>query len=175
MELNARTRVPFPRELVFRTYRDRLPETVAFLPNVRSIEVKERRDDGGRTSLVNVWSASANVPSLARKFITEEMLRWTDRAEWDEAGWSCRWLIEIHAYPGLVDCSGTTRYVEAEGGTELYIKGDLVLHLDKVHVPRLVAGTVQPVVERFVVGALKPNLISTGEGVGRFLAAQPPG
>lgn len=171
MELTATTKVTFPRELVFSTYRDRLPETVQYLPNVSSIVVKERTEQNGKVQLVNLWAAKADIPSLAKRFIKPEMLMWTDYAEWDPVGQLCRWRIESHAFPGFVECSGTTSFHEAGSGTELRIDGKLVLHLEKAHVPRLLAGTVQPLIEKVVIGALKPNLLSTGEGLQKFLQA----
>jgi hypothetical protein len=172
MELTAQTQVPFPRELVYRTYRDRLPEVVPYLPNVSSIVVRQRTEREGRIDLLNIWTARADVPSMARKFLKPEMLAWTDDARWDPVGWICRWRIETQAFPGLVECAGTTAFREAGSQTEIRIDGKLVLHLEKAHVPRLLAGTVQPMIERIVISALRPNLLSTGEGVGRFLQAE---
>lgn len=173
MELLAQTHVSFPRELVFTTYRDRLAETVPYLPNVTSVVVESRQEEGERVKLVNLWVGKADVPPLARKFVKPSMLTWRDFAEWDKAGWICRWHIETHAFPGLMQCTGTTAFFEAgPSACDLKISADLQLHLEKAHVPRLLAGTIQPLVERVVVGALKPNLLSTGEGVGRWLEAQ---
>jgi hypothetical protein len=159
--------------LVFHTYRDQLPETVPYLPNVSSIEVKERSDLDGHTKLVNLWTAKTDIPSIARKFVKPEMLQWTDYADWDPANWTCHWRIETHAFPGLVECTGSTSFHEAgEGRTELRVDGKLVMHLEKAHVPRLLAGSVQPIIEKIVVGNLRPNLLSTGEGVEKFLLAR---
>lgn len=172
MELTAQTKLSFARPLVFTTYRDQLPKTVPYLPNVRSIIVKERSEEGELVRLVNLWAASTEIPALAQKFLKPEMLQWTDRAEWDQQNWVCRWNIQVHAFPGLVECTGTTTFVEVGAGTELRIVGQLNLNLEKAHVPRLFAGTVRPVIEKVVIGALKPNLLSTGEGIEKYLQAQ---
>ena len=172
MELAAQTTLGFDRELVFRTYRDHLADTVDFLPNVSSIVVEQRVEEGDLVRLVNLWTAHTDIPSVAKKFLKPEMLQWTDRAEWDGPSWSCRWHIETHAFPGLVECRGTTTFLESGGGTELRIRGELALNLEKAHVPRLFAGTVRPVIEKVVIGALTPNLLKTGEGIGRYLQAQ---
>jgi hypothetical protein len=169
MEIIANTKIHFPRELVFRTYRDEIQETVPYLPTVASIEVRERHDDGPRTRMVNLWTAKTQIPSLAKKFIQGEMLSWTDRADWDQNQWQCRWSIETYAFPGMVECSGTTHFVEVGAETEIRINGSLVLHLEKAHIPKLLAGTVQPIIEKLVVEGLKPNLLSTGQGVEKLL------
>ncbi len=174
MELLAKSRIGFPRAVAFTTYRDLLPKVTPYLPNISSIVVKERSGEGAQVHLTNVWTAKSDIPSIARRFIKDEMLMWTDHADWDQPGWICRWRIETHAFPGLVECSGTTAFFEAGSETEIEIKGNLVLHLEHAHVPRLLAGTVQPIIEKIVVGSLKPNLLSTGEGVAKYLAAQGP-
>jgi hypothetical protein len=171
MELTATTRVTFPREHVFKTYRDRIVETVPFLPNIRSIEVKERRDEGGKTDMVNVWTGKTELPLLAKRLIKADMLSWTDRASWDEAIWQVKWRIETHAFPGLLECTGHTDFVESGTGTEIKICGDLFLRVERAHLPRLLAAPI----EKLIVTALKPNLLSTGEGVARLLASQKPG
>ncbi|MFN7135537.1 MAG: hypothetical protein ACK4N5_25925, partial [Myxococcales bacterium] len=167
MELKAQTRLDFPRDLVFRTYRDKLPELTAYLPNVSSIVVKDRRDDGPRTKLVNLWTAKTEIPAAAQKFVKPEMLMWHDHAEWDETGWVCHWRIETLAFTEAVECRGRTVYTAVGDRTDLDISADLVLHLDKAKVPRLLAGTVKPVIERIVVSNLKPNLLATGEGIAK--------
>jgi hypothetical protein len=172
MELSAHTRVSFPRELVFCTYRDNLPDTVPFLPNIASIVVKERKDAPPKTELINVWTGKTEIPSLARRFVKADMLMWTDYATWDEAAWSCHWRIQTHAFPGLMECRGCTEFAEDGAGTDIKVAGDLVLHLENAHIPRLLSGTVRPVIEKIIIAALKPNLLSTGEGVEKFLLSK---
>ena len=38
-QIDIRDTIHFPRDLVFETYRDKLPELVAYLPNIESITV----------------------------------------------------------------------------------------------------------------------------------------
>lgn len=169
MKITARTKVAFPRDVVFHAYRDRIQEAVPFLPNVRSIEVVERHEEGTRTKLLNRWSAQHEVPALARKYIGEDGLSWNDRAEWDQAIWTCRWTIETLAMPGVMRCEGQTVFVETPEGTEIQLDGDLQLQLEKLKVPRLLAGTVAPIVEKMVVAALTPNLAATGTAIEKLL------
>ncbi len=172
MELKAQTRIDFPRELVFRTYRDKLPDLVHFLPNVSSIVVKDRKDDGARTKLLNVWTAKTEIPAAAQRFLKPEMLMWHDHADWDESSYVCNWRIETLAFTEAVECQGRTVYTAVGDKTELQISANLVLHLDKAKIPRLLAGTVTPMVERVVVANLKPNLLATGEGIAKYLQSQ---
>jgi hypothetical protein len=172
MELDARTRVPYPRELVFRTIRDKMPSLSDYMPNIKSIEVKERVDADSVVRFVNLWTASADIPAVASKILKPEMLTWIDRAEWSENGFTCDWKIETNALPGLVICQGHNVYNSIGNETELVIKGTLQINMDKAPVPRLLAGTVRPVIERIIISAMKPNLTSIGEAVAAYLKAQ---
>ena len=172
MELTADTRIAFPKELVFTTIRDRLPALVPHLPNVRSIECQERREDGARTHFVNLWTAKNEVPAAAQAYVKAEMLQWTDRATWDAEAGTCDWKIETGAFPGVVECSGRNTYRTVGNETELIIRGTLVLHLDKANVPRLVAMAVRPLIEKIIVTNLGPNLVSIGTGVAAYLRSE---
>lgn len=171
MQLSAQTRLSFPRELAFKTYRDRIVQAVPYMPNVASIVEQERRvKDGGVVEIVNLWTGKTEIPSLARKFLKADMLAWTDYATWDEAEWACRWSLKTHAFPGVLECSGRTVFVESSpGATTVEISGDLALHLDRFPVPRLLTGTLTPLLERLIVGGVKPNLLSGGEAVEKLL------
>jgi hypothetical protein len=172
MDLVARARIPFPRELVFGTIRDRLPELVPHMPNVKSIEVKERHEEGAVTRLLNLWTAKAEIPAIAQRYMKAEMLQWTDSATWDAARFVCDWSIEMLAFPGVLECSARNTYHAVGDETELEINGSLVLHLDRAPIPRMIAFTVRPLIERIVGTSLRPNLTSIGDGVAGYLRAQ---
>lgn len=172
MELSATTRVAFPRDLVFRTYRDEIVQAVPYLPNVESIVETERATEGPIVRLVNLWRAKSELPALARRFISAEMLSWTDVAVWDPSAWRCDWRIETHAFPGLMGCQGQTEFLEDGAQTQIRIHGDLTLHLERAHVPHLLVGTLQPRLERLIVSSITPNLLRTGEGVERLLLSR---
>lgn len=172
MEIYAKTRVPYSRELVFRTIRDKMPSLAQYMPNVKSIEVKEHSESPDVIRFVNLWTANADIPALAQKVLKPEMLTWIDRAEWRESDFSCDWKIETNALPGLVLCNGHNVYTVIGNETELEIKGELNINMDKAPVPRLLAGTVRPMIEKIIITAMKPNLVSIGEAVAGYLKAQ---
>ncbi len=173
MKVEADAVLDFPRDLVFQTYRDRLPELVPHLPNVRRITVESREDDPPVTRLLNRWEAAAEVPKVVRSIIKPEMLVWLDHALWNEETWECEWRIEHGAFAEQVHCSGRNRYVAVDDKTRLEIRGDLSVDAAKIPVvPRLLAGTVAPVLERFIVQTIRPNLVSTADGVQAFLRQQ---
>lgn len=174
MEISVVTTIPHPREQVWATMRDHLPELAAYLPNVDAIEVRERTEPSpGEVRLVNLWKAAkTEVPAVARPFIDPSKLNWIDRAAWDQDRWTCEWVIEVAFMPDRVTCKGTTTYEEAgPDTTRMRMKGVLELNL-KGLLPGLVARSAQPKVEGFIVKLIEPNFEKTSDAVKRYLDAQ---
>lgn len=172
MELAAQTRIPFPRDLVFATIRDRMPELAGFMPNIKQIEMKERRDADPLTHFINTWTASTEIPAIAQRYLKPDMLKWTDYAKWDRSNYSCDWKTVLVAWPDVLECGGTNVYNAFGDETELQIRGNLHLHLEHAPIPKLFVSTVRPIVERIVIASLKPNLLSIGDAVAQYLAKQ---
>jgi uncharacterized protein YndB with AHSA1/START domain len=172
VEIRSDGTVHHPRPLVFRALRDRLVEIAAFMPNITGIDELERTEEApGRHRLVNVWHGEGAIPAVARRFVKPHMLRWTDRAVWDEGEWTCEWSQETAFFTDRVSCSGTSRYVEVEPGTTLIeIRGGFELRLQGLPgLPSLLTRRATPAVERFIVGLITPNLQKTAVAVERFL------
>ena len=175
MKLDADAFLPFSRERVFRTYRDKLVELVPFLPAVRAIEVKERDDQPPLTRVVNVWHGGGDIPAAARAFLSQKMLSFTDRATWDESLWTCDWRMEAHSFREAVHAAGRNEFLEAEGGCRFLIHGELRIDGNKLPVPRFLAASAGAAVAKFLAGVIRPNLLETVRGVERFLAAEDAG
>lgn len=173
MELRADVRIPFPLEVVYATYRDRLVDLVPHLPNIERIEVTSRVDEAAGVRCVNEWTGGGDFPKVAKAFVSSDMLRWTDRAFWRPADWTCDWETEVHAFPGAVKSKGRNVF-RAEGeGTRLEIRGELTVDAAKIPaVPRLLRGTVGDAVEKFLCGRVAENLTEVGRGVARMLEAE---
>jgi hypothetical protein len=170
MDLSADARLPFPRAVVFEAYRDRLPELVAFLPNVRAIEVRSRKEEPPVTELVNVWHGGGEIPAAARAFLSEAMLSWTDHARWDQSAWTCSWRVEAHVFTEAVQCQGLNRFLEDGEETVLQIRGSLTIAPDRLKgVPRLLASSVAKTAEELLGGKIRPNLVEVSGGLRRYL------
>jgi hypothetical protein len=170
MDITCDAVIHFPRPLVYQTYRDKLPELLPYLPNIRKIEVKERKQEGSAVHFVNVWHGGGEVPAIARAFLSESMLAWTDFAEWREEAFVCNWRTETHAFTEAVSSSGVNRYFEVDGGTRLEIRGDLTIDAAKIKgVPRLLSGKVGRAVEEFLVKTISKNLLDVSKGLERYL------
>ncbi|MBK7586034.1 MAG: hypothetical protein IPI67_38345 [Myxococcales bacterium] len=173
MKLSADAKLPFPRPVVFAAYRDHLVDLVEFLPNIRSIEQKSRKDDGAVSELFNEWHGGGEIPAAARAFLSENMLSWSDYATWNEAEWTCSWRIETHAFTEAVHCTGKNQFIEVDAGTELQIRGDLDIDGKKLKgVPSLLSKTVARAVEDLLIKKITPNLLSVSDGLREYLEQQ---
>jgi hypothetical protein len=172
MELRADAHIPFPRPIVFAAYRDKLAEMLPYLPNVRAIEIRKREDLGTTVKLLNYWKGGGDIPAAARAFVSEAMLSWLDYATWDETEFTCAWKIEPQAMTEAITCLGKNRFLEEDGKTKLEIRGELSVDAKKVKgVPGFLSGKVSRAVEDLLVSKIKPNLVSTAEGLTKYLEA----
>lgn len=174
MKLEVSVVLPFPRARVFNAYRDNLADLSRFLPNVRSIQVLQRTDEGSITRMLNRWRGGGEVPAVARSFLSEDLLQWDDHATWDATAWTCHWRTEVSAFKDAVRAEGTNRFEEVgPSSTRLSIHGVIEVDATKVKgVPRLLAGGVGTAIETFLVATIRPNLVSVAEGLGKYLAEQ---
>ncbi len=89
--------IPFPRDLVYPTYRDKLVELVPYLPDVKSIVIKSRREEGAKIHFVSDWHVGGDIPFAARAILSDEMLSWTEYTTWDESELTMEWRLETGA------------------------------------------------------------------------------
>lgn len=175
MKIESTDIIPYPRDLVYETLRDKLVEMVPYLPNIETIEEREREDLGdGSIRLLNWWKAKSDVPKVARAIIKPDMLHWKDHATWHQKSWTCDWRLETNFFTDRVHCQGTNTYTEAgDGKTKLEIRGNLEIDAKNIKgVPRLMAGTVGSAIEKFVVGLITPNFKTLNEGLVKYLDAK---
>jgi hypothetical protein len=173
VRIEADTIVPFSCDVVFRAYRDELPNVVAYLPNVRSIEVKSRQEDGPIVKLHNVWHGGGDIPAAIRAVVDEKVLRWDDFASWDERTFTGTWSIRTHAFTEAVSCTGVTKMLPVGDKCRVELTGDFGIEAKKLGgVPSFMAGSIGKAVESFLAKQITANLASTTEGLSRYLAAQ---
>lgn len=172
MEIRVDARFAHPRIRVFQVYRDELTELTDHLPNILSIEVTSRHEQGdGSVELVNEWRGGGDIPAAVRGLLDESLLSWTDYATWHADRWCCEWRNEIHALPGAVRAAGINHYRETGGGTLLEIRGELTCDPAKLAmVPKLLRKTVAGTVEKVLVSKIGPNLRQVAEAVDKLLA-----
>jgi hypothetical protein len=171
MELRADATIPFPREIVFSAYRDELLKLLPYLPNVRSIDVTSRKEDGAVVEFVNVWHGGGDIPAAIRAVLSESVLEWTDYATWRADRLVCEWRTETHAFTEAVSCRGANRFIDAGADkTTIEIRGSLEIDAKKIRgVPSFLAGKIGRAVEEFLVGKIQSNLVETTKGLSNYL------
>jgi hypothetical protein len=171
MEIHADAHVPFARPAVFAVYRDDMTKLLPYLPNVRSIEVKSRRDEGAIAEIVNEWRGGGEIPAAIRAVLSESALAWTDTATWDANAFRCAWRTETHAFQGAVRSSGENVFLEdGPGGTLIQFRGSLEVDAKKIRgVPGFLASTVGKSAEEFLVTRVKANLLETARAVAKSM------
>ena len=183
MKLETDSIVGFPREQVYRAYRDELVSLVEHLPNVKSIETQSREESGATVRLVNLWVGGGAIPAALTSVIPNDTFAWTDYATWVAGDWRCDWHISSHAFPDAVSCVGTTSFVDLDGTrTRVDISGEL--HIDarklKAAIPMVqgvpaedaLMATMARKIEQFLVHLLTTNLSRVTEGLARYLEAR---
>jgi len=174
MEFTIEELIAGPVNEVFTVMRDKLPDLVPFLPEVESIQVLERAEPGpGRHRFLNLWQGRPDAaPKAVRPFVTGNMLRWKDHAEWDEAAMKVAWRLEPFHFGTLFECRGEDLFAATpDGKTRMTIKGTLDIYPERIPgVPKFLAKRLRPDVEKFIVNLVTPNLRGVAGGITRYLA-----
>lgn len=173
MIISATTHLPFPRSIVYSTYRDRLVDLLPYLPDIKRIEVKSRHLQDGLLYVVNEWQGGGEIPLLARAILSESMLSWTDHGTWNDAEFTTDWRTETHAFTEAVYCVGKNNFFEEGSGTRIVSKGTLSIDPQKITgVPSFLAGKVAQTTEDFLGKKIEPTFIQIGQGIRRYLDSQ---
>lgn len=174
MQINSSSVIHHPLERVYRAYRDELPQIAAYMPNVKGVEVAARTERDGSVDLHNVWTGKGEIPKVAQGVVKPDMLKWDDYASWTDATTSCRWTLGLHVFRDSFHCEGSTR-LEADGPnrTRVTLSGTLEVSVKDIPgVPRFLASTIAPAVERFIIALVTPNLEETNRALERYLDAR---
>lgn len=172
MKINSESHISHPRATVYAAYRDRLPEVVPYIPDIKEIRVESREQTASGVKLHNLWIADREIPRMVQNFLKPEMLRWNDYADWnDEKVW-CDWTLQIPAFPNNVTCSGRNAFYTDGENTRVVLTGNLEINPKFPGIPRLVASRLAPQIEKFIVMLITPNLERVNQSLGAFLDAQ---
>ncbi len=125
-----------------------------------------RVDEPPLTKFLNPWKGGGEIPAVVRRVVSAELLEWDDVATWNAQAFTCDWQTIVPAFKDAVDARGTNTFTEVGGRTTLRIAGHLTVDAAKVKgVPRLLASTVGPAIEAFLVTAIRPNLVAVAKAV----------
>ena len=173
MEIRSESRIKYPRDQVYRAYRDRLPEIAKYIPDIKEIVVKSRTDAPHGPKLHNEWVADREIPGFAQAILKPEHLRWDDHAEWHDDEHYVAWTLKTRAFTDAVHCAGRNTFHEDGTGTRVLLTGDLTIDLKEIPgVPGFLAKRIAPQVEKFIVAMIRPNLEQVNASLERYLDAE---
>jgi len=164
--------VKYPQDIVWRAIRDRLPEMVPFLDDVKSITQEYRAQNSDRLQLTNIWQADIDIPGKVQAIIDTDSLKWTDRAEWFDEKNQCHWTIEPHFFKDRVQCSGSTQFEPAIGGrgTRITFAGELGINAKDIPgVPAFMEATVTKTIESLITTLIPKNFRKVTDALAMLL------
>jgi hypothetical protein len=175
MKLEHTDIIDAPLETVYSLVKDELPKVAEYLPSIREIRVLQKeKQNGGKDYIVNHWFGEASIPALAKKFISDELFSWKDMAYWDDKAHQVEYTLESFIGKEIYEAKGVN-YFAASGKdkTKLTLTCEVNIYPEKIPgVPRLLAGTLRPVLEQMIEKMLAPNLTSLGVGLKEYLKAE---
>ena len=175
MKLESKDIIPRSREEVYNVLKNDLEKLVPYMPNVSKIEMVNRTEKGeGITAITNHWYANAEIPTIAKKFIKEDLMSWKDKAVWNDKEFFVEYELESFWGNDIYDATGKNIISElGPNKTQLYLTCDLVIHPNKVPgVPKFLVKKVLPAIEGLIQKVLQPNLTSLGKGLNEYFKAQ---
>jgi hypothetical protein len=163
MKLTLDVPLPVARERVFAAYRDEIARVLEFLPSVRVVEVKARKDEGSVVKQIREWHGGGDVPAAVRGIVTQSMLGWNDQTIWDAQASVCDWWVEPHKFGDAVRCRGRTSFLEdAEHHTLLEVRGMVDVDARRLPgIPGYLAMSVGRAVEEFLADRIRGNFLET--------------
>jgi hypothetical protein len=167
MRIHSASVLPFPRTLVYETYRDRLSDIADEMTDIRKIDVLSRQDAGdGTVRIHNRWYAQVTLPAMAERVVKPEWRQWDDHAVWTDSAFVVDWRLEVPTFGDQVQCSGRNSFTEVDGGTRVSIDGDLQIRIKKIPgVPSILLRRALPEVEKFIARMIAPNLSKVNESL----------
>lgn len=173
MQIHASSIIHHPLDRVYRAYKDELPLIAPYMPDIKEIRVLSREDLPDGPKLHNEWTGKTEIPKVAQGIVKPEMVKWDDFATWHDSGTYCEWRIATRFFTENVKCGGTNRFTaDGPGRTRVTLSGTLDVSLKDIPgVPRFLAGTIAPQIEKFIIALITPNLEKVNKSLERYLDA----
>ena len=93
MRINSESRIHHPIDVVYKCYRDHLPQVAPYTPDIKEIIVNQREELDNGPKIHNIWVADRELPKIAQGIIKPGMMQWDDFAQWDDANRHVDWRI----------------------------------------------------------------------------------
>ncbi len=121
------------------------------IPDLKSADEIHRREDDKVIFVERESSASSHIPERFRKYVSPEMLKWTEHSTWHKDTNLHEWRVTPANYASFLDARGKTRYEEIAAGNCPRSRRTLEITLN-VKVPML-----GPIAENMIFESFKKN------------------
>ena len=159
-----------PREKVWKTYRDYLPELAKTMKTVDKIEVVKREKVENGFRIKNKWKISGGLPNSIQKIAPARLLSYYDNAFWDESRWVCDFVEKPIDDNGVYKCVGQNIFEEIDNNTRLIISFELIIYPEKIPaVPGFLKRGLVAKIEKIISKEVVKNLASTAKHVEEFI------
>lgn len=168
----GRRRSPFPRESVFRTYRDDLPALIEFLPHVRRIEAVDRQDVTGGIETRHTWHGGGDIPIPVQRGLGDNAFPLGRACPVVRGGLVVRLVHRDARLPrrGAVRGASHVRGFGPAHAAFEEIKGSMSIDLGAIKaLPSFLADGLAKTVEQFVSRQITANLLSVSDALTRYL------
>ncbi len=159
-----------PRSLVWKTYRDHLPELAVVMPTVESITVMKREEKKSELYLENIWKLSAGIPNVIRKIIPQNLFSYKDQAIWKQDDWICYFIETPVDDSDIYICKGRNTFLDINDKTVLEISFELIIDPQKIPgIPYIIAKGLVKKIEPIISQEVAKNLEKTARHVEAFI------
>ncbi len=132
MKLVTDIKIPFPRPLVFSTYRDNLMDVVNSLPNKNDVKLVSHRIEADTVYTVYDWQSDEDIPALIENILKQDKLRWTESDTWNNQDFTLDWKIQTQIFTEAFQCSGKNTFLEDKNNTLIQTRGEIQLDPNKL-------------------------------------------
>ena len=129
------------------------------IPDLKSAEEVERREDDSVIYIERESSASSFIPPRFRKYVSPDMLKWREHSTWHKARNFHEWRVTPEHYANVIEVHGSTKYEQLEDKGAPRTRRTLEMNF-KVKVPLL-----GPIAETMVFEAFKKNFEKDHEAI----------
>src|SRR4051812_9382968 len=111
MQLSNSDKINAPLSEVYRLIRDEMPKIAEFMPDISHIKrVSEETLPDGKVKIVNHWFSSVELPTLLKKFVTDDITSWKDIAIWDNEAMRVDFTLEPFLAKTLFKATGSNQF-----------------------------------------------------------------
>lgn len=150
-----------PVTVVYEAARDNLEKLAAWLPNIVTITVQERKDVGATTYITSKWQGKSILPDIIGSIIKGPDMGWIDRSEWVNDKHIHNWKCEPFIFKDYISVNGTDIFSEDVEHTKITTHGTInVNFMNYPLIPTLLKQKINEQISHVISSLIEPNFIA---------------